>query len=67
MKTKRAFKYRFYPTPEQEILLARLFGFVRSVYNTVLAWRTQAYQSEQKRIGYKEASARPADRAEEAA
>ncbi len=40
MKTKRAFKYRFYPTPEQEILLARLFGFVRSVYNTVLAWRT---------------------------
>ncbi len=58
MKTKRAYRYRFYPTPEQEILLARTFGCVRSVYNTILTWRTEAYQSEQARIGYKEASAR---------
>lgn len=57
MKTKRAFKYRFYPTPDQEILLARTFGCVRSVYNTILAWRTQAYKTEQKRIRYLDASA----------
>ncbi|WP_257283865.1 helix-turn-helix domain-containing protein, partial [Endozoicomonas sp. SESOKO1] len=25
MKTKQAYKYRFYPTPEQEILLAQTF------------------------------------------
>ena len=57
MKTKRAYRYRFYPTPAQEALLAQTFGCVRSVYNMILAWRTQAYESEQKRIGYKEASA----------
>ena len=57
MKTKRAFKYRFYPTPEQDALLARTFGCVRSVYNTILAWRTEAFQHEKTRIGYKDASA----------
>ncbi|MGM0915929.1 MAG: helix-turn-helix domain-containing protein, partial [Pseudomonadota bacterium] len=31
--TKRAYRYRFYPTPEQEQLLARTFGCVRFVYN----------------------------------
>ena len=58
MKTKCAYRYRFYPTPKQEILLARTFGCVRSVYNTILAWRTEAFQQEKTRIGYKEASAR---------
>ncbi|WP_455231754.1 RNA-guided endonuclease InsQ/TnpB family protein [Geopseudomonas aromaticivorans] len=58
MKTKRAYRYRFYPTPEQEILLARTFGCVRSVYNTILAWRAESFQQEKTRIGYKEASAR---------
>lgn len=57
MKTKRAFKYRFYPTPEQEVLLARTFGCVRFVYNTILDWRTKAYEQKQKRIGYTAASA----------
>ena len=31
--TKRAHKYRFYPTIEQEKLLAQTFGCVRFVYN----------------------------------
>jgi hypothetical protein len=30
---KRAFKYRFYPTPRQAEELARTFGCVRLVYN----------------------------------
>ncbi|GAB3477456.1 hypothetical protein GCM10027398_33070 [Azotobacter salinestris] len=41
--TKRAYKYRFYPTPEQAELLARTFGCVRSVYNRILRWRTDAF------------------------
>jgi putative transposase len=56
--TKRAQSYRFYPTPEQADLLARRFGCVRFVYNAVLHWRTGAFQQEQQRIGYNQASAR---------
>ncbi|MEO3804536.1 helix-turn-helix domain-containing protein, partial [Nonomuraea sp. B1E8] len=33
---KRAYKYRFYPTPEQASELARTFGCVRLVYNKAL-------------------------------
>ena len=33
MKTKRAYKERFYPTPEQAKLLAQSFGCARFVYN----------------------------------
>ncbi|WP_019583850.1 RNA-guided endonuclease TnpB family protein [Thioalkalivibrio sp. ALE16] len=54
---KRAYKYRFYPTPEQEVLLARTFGCVRFVYNTVLRYRTDAFFERQEKIGYTEASA----------
>lgn len=55
--TKRAYKYRFYPTPEQETLLARTFGCVRFVYNAVLRWRTDAFYQQQIKIGYVEANA----------
>ncbi|AJE22464.1 RNA-guided endonuclease InsQ/TnpB family protein [Azotobacter chroococcum] len=56
--TKRAYKYRFYPTPEQAGLLARTFGCMRFVYNSVLRWRTDAFYQEQKKVGYTQASAR---------
>ncbi|WP_285475150.1 helix-turn-helix domain-containing protein, partial [Actinoplanes sp. NBRC 101535] len=36
---KRAFKFRFYPTPEQADLLNRTFGCVRKVYNLALQAR----------------------------
>ena len=36
---KRAYKYRFYPTPGQAGLLNRTFGSVRYVYNRALAER----------------------------
>ena len=55
---KRAYKYRFYPTPEQEILLAQTFGCVRKVYNLILEWRSLAYQERQEKIHYLKASAR---------
>lgn len=42
---KRAFKYRFYPTPDQADELARTFGCVRLVYNRALAERDQSYEA----------------------
>jgi putative transposase len=39
---KRAYQYRFYPTPEQAEELARTFGCVRLVYNKALEERTRA-------------------------
>ncbi|MFB1941302.1 RNA-guided endonuclease InsQ/TnpB family protein [Salmonella enterica] len=55
---KRAYKYRFYPTPGQVELLAQTFGCVRFVYNSILRWRTDAYYKRQEKIGYTQASAR---------
>ena len=54
---QKAFKYRFYPTPEQETLLRRTMGCARLVYNKALAVRTEAWYQDKKRIGYIESSA----------
>ncbi|WP_324194684.1 RNA-guided endonuclease InsQ/TnpB family protein [Nocardia terpenica] len=53
---KRAFKFRFYPTPEQAVELERTFGCVRKVYNLALDMRTRAWQQGQ-RIDYAQSSA----------
>lgn len=55
---RRAYKYRFYPTPDQVELLAQTFGCVRFVYNSILRWRTDAYYKRQEKVGYVQASAR---------
>lgn len=57
MDIKRAYRFRFYPTPEQEQILARTFGCARFVYNHMLRLRTDAWMQEQRRIGYHETSA----------
>jgi putative transposase len=49
---KRAYKYRFYPSPEQAGLLVRTFGSVRYVYNRALAERSRAWTQEQKRVTF---------------
>ena len=54
--TQKAFKYRFYPTPEQETLLRRTMGCARLVYNRALAARTEAWYERQERVGYSETS-----------
>lgn len=51
---KRAYRYRFYPTPEQAGQLARTFGCVRYVYNRALAERSRVWTQEQRRISYAE-------------
>ncbi|WP_026214964.1 helix-turn-helix domain-containing protein, partial [Nonomuraea coxensis] len=54
---KRAYKYRFYPTPEQSEELVRTFGCVRLVYNKALEERTRAYRLEGRGVSYAESSA----------
>jgi putative transposase len=54
--TQKAFKYRFYPTQQQEILLRRTLGCTRLVYNRALAARTEAWYERQERVGYAQTS-----------
>jgi len=57
MEIKRAYRFRFYPTPEQEVILARTFGCARFAYNHMLRLRTDAWYQRQERVGYHETSA----------
>ena len=57
METKRAYKFRFYPTDEQAKMLAQTFGCARFAYNYMLRQRTDAWFQRQERIGYHETSA----------
>ncbi|MGB5636315.1 MAG: RNA-guided endonuclease TnpB family protein [Waterburya sp.] len=53
---ERAYKYRFFPTTEQEILLRRTMGCVRLVYNKALAAKTEGWYERQERINYSQTS-----------
>jgi putative transposase len=57
MDIKRAYRFRFYPTAEQEVILARTFGCTRFAYNRMLRQRTDAWYERQQRMGYHETSA----------
>ena len=37
------YKFRLYPTKEQEVLLAKHFGCVRFIYNWALGYDTAKY------------------------
>jgi hypothetical protein len=51
---RRAYRYRFYPTPEQAEQLNRTFGCVRYVYHRALAERSRAWTQEQRRVTHAE-------------
>jgi putative transposase len=55
---KRAYKYRFYPTAEQQIILAQTFGCCRFVYNWGLITRKTAYFQHEQRLSYNDLAAR---------
>ena len=55
--SQKAFKYRFYPTPEQDTLLRRTMGCTRLVYNQALSIRTKAWYKDKQRVGYNDTSA----------
>lgn len=57
MNVKRAYRFRFIPTPEQKVILARTFGCARFAYNHMLRLRTDAWMLRQERVGYHETSA----------
>ena len=44
MERLKAYKFRLYPTEEQEIFFAKSFGCVRKVYNLMLDDRMKAYE-----------------------
>ncbi len=56
-KTKRAYKYRFYPTDEQACNLAQTFGCCRFVYNWALATRKHVYFEHKKNLSTNKLSA----------
>ena len=56
--TKRAYKERFYPTPEQALLLAQSFGCVRFVWNNTLDYRTEACQQRDESVSHSVAEKR---------
>jgi putative transposase len=56
-KTRRAYKYRFYPTDEQRIHLAQTFGCVRFIYNWGLSTRKTAYFQHEQSLSYPDLAA----------
>lgn len=57
MSYDTSYKFRLYPTDEQERVLASTFGTVRFIYNRMLNERTDAFYERQERMGYHESSA----------
>ncbi|WP_242038994.1 RNA-guided endonuclease InsQ/TnpB family protein [Anabaena lutea] len=53
---EKAYRYRFYPTTEQEQILRRTIGCVRLVFNRALAARTEAWYERQERVDYAQTS-----------
>lgn len=52
----KSYKYRFYPTPKQEQILAQTFGCVRYVYNRALRHRTDTYKNTGKGASFGDTS-----------
>lgn len=52
----RAYKFRFYPTPEQETLLRQTFGCVRLVYNKALDVRQKQWSKNRVSVSYADTS-----------
>lgn len=53
---QRTYRFRFYPTPEQENLLRRTLGCARLVYNKALEARSEAWTSERRNVSYSDTS-----------
>jgi len=52
----KGYKYRIYPTKEQEIQINKTFGCCRFIYNNFLAKKINLYNNEGKTIGYSKCS-----------
>ena len=47
-----SYRFRIYPTKEQEAQIAKTLGCCRSVYNHDLAMRTQIYKDKKESMNY---------------
>lgn len=54
----RAYRFRFYPSPDQADQLARTFGCARFVFNHFLRVRADGFFRDKERIGYNETAKR---------
>ena len=52
-----AYKFRFYPTESQEVLLRKTLGCCRVVYNHFLDYRTKEWHQNKNSVGYNQTSA----------
>jgi putative transposase len=52
VRTRKAFKYRLYPTAEQERTLAEMLETHRRLYNRALAERKPAWEERQESVSY---------------
>lgn len=53
---QKAYRYRFYPTPELIAFLAKTFGCCRFVYNHFLEKKQEHYKAHKKTLSYTECS-----------
>lgn len=61
MLTRKAFKYRLYPTPKQEQHLLFVLRRCRELYNSALEQRKAFYQMRRTSLGYTAQAAELAD------
>ena len=54
MQTRRAVKYRLYPTKAQERKLQETLETCRHLYNRLLGWRKESYETTGEAPGYYE-------------
>ena len=52
MKQLLAYKYRIYPTEEQQVLLCKTFGCKRVIYNHYLNEQEERYKNKEKHLSY---------------
>ena len=55
-RVQRAYRFRFYPTSQQEELLRRTLGCARLVYNKALEVRSEAWARERRNVTFKDTS-----------
>lgn len=53
---QKAYKFRIYPTPEQELLINKTFGCVRYIYNYGLAKIKEEYERDKTRVNISDIS-----------
>lgn len=59
MVKNKAYKFRIYPTKEQEVLIQKTFGSCRFVFNKFLGIKKDLYEKEKKSLSYGQTSETP--------